>query len=516
MKLDAYIRVSRVGGREGDSFISPDVQREKIERFATARGFEIARAFTDLDESGGKLSRPGFDEAIARVEAGESGGMVVAKLDRFARSLVGGLQAIERIQAAGGVILSAEGDFDTSTPTGKMVARIMLTLAEFELDRIRDGFRTSQARAVARGVHVASRVPTGYLKGEDGRLQPDPQAAPVIAELFRRRAAGEGWTQLAAFLDASGIRGPYQNALWSQGAAAKIVHNRVYLGEARSGQHVNPDAHEPIVSRAEWEAAQSARPGASIRNGDGLLLAGLVRCAGCRYLVKADHMTDRDGERLGLYRCRVRHAAGKCRSATSALARVLDPWVEEQFLAALGPKGPLAQASASTRELAGALHKVEAAEAELVAYRDESVVSVIGHEAFTEGLVKRQGDLDAARGALAEARDRAGFAQALPAEPFDLVELWPSLTLDERRKLLRAAVDAVVIRAVRGSGRQVPIGERAIILWRGQAPADFPRRGLRTELASFVWPDEGEGEAGVTSRENRKPRMRKRARRARR
>jgi Recombinase/Recombinase zinc beta ribbon domain len=385
-----------------------------------------------------------------------------------------------------------------------MVARIMLTLAEFELDRIRDGWTTAQARAVARGVHVASRVPTGYGKRPDGRYEPDPAAALVIAELFRRRASGEGWTQLTNWLDETGIRGPYQNKVWSQGAVEKIIRNRVYLGEARSGRHVNPEAHEPIVSRSEWEAAQSARPGPSIRKGDGLLLAGLVRCAGCRYIVKADHMTDHKGERLGLYRCRGRRAAGKCPACACALARVLDPFVEEQFLTALGPTGPLAQVSASTREIEAASHRVSDAEAELAAFRDGEYASVIGHDAFRQGLEKRQGELDEARRELADARDRAGFVEALPAAPLALVKMWPSLSLVERRTLLTAAIDAVVIRSMRGSGRHVPISERVVILWRGQAPDDFPRRGLRTSLASFVWPDEGEDQVGVTSGENGK------------
>ncbi len=35
MRLDGYIRVSRVAGRSGESFISPKVQRDKIEALAT-------------------------------------------------------------------------------------------------------------------------------------------------------------------------------------------------------------------------------------------------------------------------------------------------------------------------------------------------------------------------------------------------------------------------------------------------------------------------------------------------
>jgi hypothetical protein len=33
---DGYIRVSRAAGREGESFISPDVQRQKIQAWADA------------------------------------------------------------------------------------------------------------------------------------------------------------------------------------------------------------------------------------------------------------------------------------------------------------------------------------------------------------------------------------------------------------------------------------------------------------------------------------------------
>jgi DNA invertase Pin-like site-specific DNA recombinase len=36
-----YVRVSRVGGREGDSFLSPDQQRQSIERVSQREGLEL-------------------------------------------------------------------------------------------------------------------------------------------------------------------------------------------------------------------------------------------------------------------------------------------------------------------------------------------------------------------------------------------------------------------------------------------------------------------------------------------
>ncbi len=40
--MDGYVRVSRRAGREGESFISPEVQRKKIAAWAEMNGVEIA------------------------------------------------------------------------------------------------------------------------------------------------------------------------------------------------------------------------------------------------------------------------------------------------------------------------------------------------------------------------------------------------------------------------------------------------------------------------------------------
>src|SRR5438094_1898817 len=57
-----------------------------------------------------------FDpHVLARIEGGQSGGVIVARIDRFARTLIGGLQAVESIEQVDGVVLTADGEFDTST-----------------------------------------------------------------------------------------------------------------------------------------------------------------------------------------------------------------------------------------------------------------------------------------------------------------------------------------------------------------------------------------------------------------
>src|SRR3954452_3534770 len=96
-QLDAYIRVSRVMGRGGDGFYSPEDQRRAIEGWAQAHGVEIAMWHQDLDQSGRSDDRPGFQVMLARVTRGETGGVAVAKIDRLSRSVANGLAAIKTI-----------------------------------------------------------------------------------------------------------------------------------------------------------------------------------------------------------------------------------------------------------------------------------------------------------------------------------------------------------------------------------------------------------------------------------
>lgn len=102
MLVDGYVRVSQVNGRSGDSFMSPALQREQIQAWANAHGAVLAEVHEELDESGARRDRPRLTLAVNRIEEAVVGGLVVAKLDRFGRSLTNGLEAIARIQRAGG------------------------------------------------------------------------------------------------------------------------------------------------------------------------------------------------------------------------------------------------------------------------------------------------------------------------------------------------------------------------------------------------------------------------------
>ncbi|MGD0715904.1 MAG: recombinase family protein [Gaiellaceae bacterium] len=447
MKLVGYVRVSRVGGREGDSFISPTVQREQIEALARARGHEIVEVIEDLDESGGKWERPGLQRALEMVESGHADGIAVAKLDRFARSVVDGLRGIERITAAGGEFVSVAESFDTTTPMGKAMLQISLVFAELERERQKAGFRVSTTHAVESGIHISTLVPTGYRRGPDRRLVLDAEAAPVIHEIFIRRAKGASWTALARYLDEQLLRP--NGGTWARTTVTKMIRNRAYLGEAHQGAIVKKRAHPPIVTRAEFEAAQP-RAGEPARR-SGSLLVGLLACGSCgRPLHRA---TSAD------YGCRARRSDGVCPApvtikiarADDFVERALLDWFEQHSLVVTKTEiGATAAADLTTA--------LEAVEAELEAYRDESLVSVIGRAAFEAGLRARQAAVDEARDILRRANPKPTVSDS-----YELVERWPSLSVTEKREWIQGLIEHVEVSPGRSVTPRMRIAWKPII-----------------------------------------------------
>jgi site-specific DNA recombinase len=470
---DGYIRVSRRAGREGESFISPEVQRKKIESWAKLHEVEIVRFWEEIDQSGAKLERPMFQQALARCEAGETGGIVVARLDRFARSAVDALSSIRRLNDAGARLVSVEDNFDGSTPMGRFAIGILILIAELELERIKGGWLTAVSQAVGRGVHISARPPTGYTRDDKGRLLRNEAAAPVVAETFRKRATGASWAELARFLEENEVYPPTGNKHWSKAGVSNLIKNPVYLGQARSGAVVKESAHEPLVTRAEFDAAQATTKSV-FKQRDGSLasqamLGGLARCAGCGHTLKITGNTDkRSGERYPLYYCTGRYASGPCSARANARASLLDAYVEEQVLAALQAEdGLLAQAVTASEQIDAAVRSVAEAEHELDLFvNNPRLFSLLGESKFIEGVEARQRALDEARETLAQARSQSALAEELGDG--DLLQAWPSLTVQERRRLMHGLLEQVIVSRADRRGRHArSIGERTQVVLRG-------------------------------------------------
>jgi DNA invertase Pin-like site-specific DNA recombinase len=407
-----YVRVSRVAGRAGESFISPEVQRETIAAKVSAGGLELVGLEEDLDASGGTYERPGFQRALEAVERGEASVIVVARLTRFARSVLDTHRALERIERAGGRLVACDIDVDTSTATGRMVRGMLATLAEFERELVTEQWASARSHAIARGVKISHTANLGYRFDDAHRLVPDKRRELVL-ELFERRAGGASWTELEELLDRAGVK-------LSRTTLRRTLANRVYLGESRHGELVAESAHEAIVPLETFEAVQRrfasepARSGASVRS----MLAGYARCGTCGARMSSS-MQGTPKQRV--YVCRNR----ECGAPASITARRLDGFVEDVLFDWAGELAdePVELELGDRSGRAGLEARIADAELALEAYVTAPDMFGLEPAMFRRGLEARQANLERLRGELDELAD-ADEASLVRAT---LREAWPTL-----------------------------------------------------------------------------------------
>lgn len=449
LRLDGYVRVSRVGGRDGEGYISPAVQREAIASYATELEGKIVAWHDDQDQSGGTVERPAFQHVLERLRGGESDGIVVMKVDRFARSVADGASIVRGIVDAGQVFASCHERIDPRTPEGKYMLTSFLANAELFLDQAKASWWTAKARAVARGAHIGP-TPIGYeriAKGEkgSGQLAPHPTYAPAIRELFARAAeSAEGDSALARWMTSRAPR--IRGAPWQPSEIRRWLQNRVYLGEVRYGDLANTEAHTALTDPGTWERCQRT-PGVQRKAHSRFLLAGLVRCAHCRYAMGGQ--TYGGSGSTPIYRCNGR----RCKAPSVITAERLEGFVHGLVLERV--RGLELEAAAEGVDLEAVDRSYEEAEAELRAFAaDVNARRRLGEAVWQDLLTGRADHRDAMR----EARERAYARSQLVAVAGDVEDL----DHDALRDLLSGMVRHVFVRrAPRGAGA----GERVLVIW---------------------------------------------------
>jgi DNA invertase Pin-like site-specific DNA recombinase len=126
--VDGYVRSSTEGAWSASR---ASVQRWQIASWTEARGWRLGRIFEEAVSSRPADPAPLLRHALDRVESRESDGIVIPTLNEIGNSLTEVLGAIERIQAAGGAFASVRDGIDLSTPTGRLILRLLVSVSEW-------------------------------------------------------------------------------------------------------------------------------------------------------------------------------------------------------------------------------------------------------------------------------------------------------------------------------------------------------------------------------------------------
>jgi DNA invertase Pin-like site-specific DNA recombinase len=203
-----YARVSTA--EQAGSGLGLDAQRAAITAACRQRGWELTGLLVDAGVSAGSAVRPALAQALdaLQVRPGPQV-LVVAKLDRLARSVRHYARLLDLAEAEGWSLLAL--DVESSTPQGRFLRTVLAGFAELERELI--SLRTREALAAARA--------RGTVLGRP--VDVEDQVADVIAELRRRRWPA---TRIARELERRGLPAPRGGTTWHTTTVTGILRRR--------------------------------------------------------------------------------------------------------------------------------------------------------------------------------------------------------------------------------------------------------------------------------------------------
>lgn len=258
LRCAVYTRKSTEEGLEQE-FNSLDAQREACEAYVASQKAEgwllVPDRYDDGGYSGGTLERPALKRLIADIEAKRIDVVVVYKIDRLSRALMDFARLVEVFDRNEVTFVSVTQSFNTTTSMGRLTLNVLLSFAQFEREVIGERIRDKFAASRRKGMWMGGWAPLGYdIKNR--KLVVNGPEATLVQSIFKRFAQGIQPQILVDELVEEGARNKNGKPI-DKGYLYRLLHNRVYLGDAVHKGTAYPGEHAPIIERNVWDQVQS-------------------------------------------------------------------------------------------------------------------------------------------------------------------------------------------------------------------------------------------------------------------
>ena len=332
--VGGYVRLSVMETRDRKDSQALSNQMELLRGFVAQKpDLKLCGLYADNGQTGTNFDRSEFQRMMADIRAGRINCVVVKDLSRFGRNAMEAGDYLERVFPFMGVRFISIGDgFDSSEPNAAYTLTVMLRnlLNEvYSMDISRKSGSVLRQKQ-QRGEFIGAFASYGYLRDPKDvhKIIVDPETAPIVREIFRRAAEGEGVRSILRWLNTEGIPSPgtyrYQKGIcldkrfadgkpkpWGQMTVKNMLQSSVYLGHMVQGRrrsefyagipdhHLPPsewtvveNTHEPIIDQVTFDRVQAhikaakEQYHANVGKYDQLgsednVFQGLVYCADC-------------------------------------------------------------------------------------------------------------------------------------------------------------------------------------------------------------------------------------------
>jgi DNA invertase Pin-like site-specific DNA recombinase len=197
---------------------------------------EPVLTFVDNGFSGGDLHRDAFQRMMQQVRQGTIRKVIVYKLDRISRSLSDFVNILQSFKEYRVEFVSSQEAFDTSSPYGEMLVKLLMVFAEFERASIISRVTQAYAHRSELGFYMGGRrpygfqlVPTTLHNVQTKKLDPVPSEIAQVRYLFEVYARENvSLRRLQARLVAEGKQ-PTNGSAWTTAKLSTILKNPIYV-----------------------------------------------------------------------------------------------------------------------------------------------------------------------------------------------------------------------------------------------------------------------------------------------
>ncbi len=453
--MDAVIYARQSLDRDGAG-AAVDRQIADCRALAAARGWDVGHVYkdNDLSASSGKR-RPDYERLVELLRSGGARVVVVWHLDRLTRRLADLVEVLDLCKSNGVKIATVTGDLDLSTDTGRMLAGILVSVAQAEVERKGTRQRRANAQRAESGRMGWTRRPFGYDR-QDGEVV----TVPAEVEALQQAAADvlEGATLASAVrkLDAVGLT-TTAGKPWNVTSLRRALLNPRYSGRVLYNGVDVADGAWPIVLDAATqqrleEVLRDIRRRVQQGTQPRYLMSGLARCGRCGDVMFGSPMVKGE-RRWHSYRC-----TGCSLSRRSDL---VDEVVETDVLARLSMPDAAALLRPdidldALRQEVTELRQRRDGLAELLAD------GLLGAAAVREQALTLTGKIDVLSGRIAAATRESPALALATAE--NVVETWETLDLRTRKAIVNLLASVRVLpsgKGVRFDPAQVEVTWRA-------------------------------------------------------
>ncbi len=243
-------------------------QRELSSAYIKSQEFkgwqELPERYDDGGHSGSGLDRPALARLMHDIEAGKIDVVIVYKIDRLTRTLLDFVRLIEVFDRADIAFVSISQAFDTSDSMGRMILNVLLTFSQFERELISERMKDSIRSRRKHGKLHGGVPPFGYDR-VNGNLIIDKPETKIVQFIFDEFIRTERYTKVAEAVKDAGFLSSVKYTKKGKARGGKpveqatvyqILNSPIYVGEIHGEGKTYEGAHDPLISRETWDAAQ--------------------------------------------------------------------------------------------------------------------------------------------------------------------------------------------------------------------------------------------------------------------